>query len=267
MKNIQSEKNLGEEWRLVTFPFHYINDLRIEVSSLGNVRSSSAVRSTNQLKPQITNGYKVAKLKFFNKRSPEIQKQFDYMKEQISKLTKVNADLKMALKRSKKKNEKYYSKETRLQRGTKLVANMKLNYRAQFHADELSRTMNVSALIHRMVAECFVEPKSERHTIVAHKNYNKYDNRTQNLVWMTPEENTEHQKGSPLVIEAKLKKIGLRNENNKHFKLTSTKVMMIKKRIAEGASLKVLSKSFGVSETQLKRIQDGKNWSDIKAAK
>jgi len=43
--------------------------------------------------------------------------------------------------------------------------------------------------------------------------------------------------------------------------------MMIKKRIAEGASLRVLSKSFGVSETQLKRIQDGKNWSDIKAAK
>jgi recombination DNA repair RAD52 pathway protein len=117
-----------------------------------------------------------------------------------------------------------------------------------------------------LVAENFLEQPSPEHTLVAHLDYNKKNNHVNNLIWMTRKENTEHQKKSPYVIAEKKSRVNKRNENTKVYKLTSTKVMLIKKRINEGVPLRTLAKTFKVTETQLLRIKRGINWGNVNPA-
>ena len=50
-------------------------------------------------------------------------------------------------------------------------------------------------------------------------------------------------------------------------KLSTTKVMLMKKLINEGKENKQLVKIFKVSETQIIRIRKGENWGGVEAAK
>ncbi len=143
---------------------------------------------------------------------------------------------------------------------------MKKIYQKEFKAIELKRTINHGGLVHRLVAEYFLDKPTEKHNLVAHLNHNKLDNRADNLKWMTREENAAHQKTSPHVIEAKKERLGKRYEGTKVCKLTSTKVMLIKKKLNQGAKLKTLAKIFKVSDMQIHRIKTGENWSEVKAA-
>ena len=43
--------------------------------------------------------------------------------------------------------------------------------------------------------------------------------------------------------------------------------MLIKKKIAEGMSLRALAKQFKVTETQIRRIKSGENWGHVQAAR
>jgi hypothetical protein len=46
--------------------------------------------------------------------------------------------------------------------------------------------------VHRLVAETYLEKPSNKHTQVNHKNFNKGDNRIDNLEWVTREQNQNH---------------------------------------------------------------------------
>ena len=84
---------------------------------------------------------------------------------------------------------------------------------------------------------------------------------------MTDNECSFHNKKSPLVIAAlEKRRNSKRNENTKVYKLTSTKVMLIKKKINQGTTLRTLSKIFKVTQTQLLRIKRGENWANVPAA-
>jgi hypothetical protein len=69
------------------------------------------------------------------------------------------------------------------------------------------------------------------------------------------------------VIKEKLEREKGLRVNRGVMKLTTTKVMLMKKLINEGKENKQLVKIFKVSETQIIRIRKGENWGGVEAAK
>lgn len=162
-------------------------------------------------------------------------------------------------------------KENRLTKNTiretaELLNTLKKSLSKKFEDDLKGRAINYHALFHRLVAEYFLRKPTSKQTIVAHLDYNKLNNRTDNLKWMTPDENYEHQKHSPYVIKEKSERKYHRRKNSKAIKLTVTRVMLLKKLLNQGKPMKQLVKQFKVTETQIYRIKRGENWGDIKAA-
>ncbi len=113
-------------------------------------------------------------------------------------------------------------------------------------------------LVHRFVADHFLERLSSDHKFVVHLDFSKANNHYQNLKWMTQEELNQHAKTSPKYQAAKVKR-------QEHYKLTESKVKIIKKMLQseKRTRLRVIAKRFGISHTQLNRIRSGENWGHI----
>ena len=166
--------------------------------------------------------------------------------------------------RSVKENNE---EEKVIEEKTNLLESFKKNLSKKFQDDLKERTINYHSLVHRLVAVYFLnEPKADQ-TIVSHLDHDKLNNRANNLKWMTPEENYEHQKNSPLVIQEKSERRYRRTPGSAVNKLTVTKVMLLKKLIRQGKPMKQLVRQFKVTDTQIYRIKRGENWGDIEAAK
>ena len=246
----------AEQWKTVQFDFEFTQDGHIEISNYGRIRSFNRISKGNILKPSIINGYYILRLKLYRPREQKTQKEFDYLQEQATKLCQ---QLKI-LKSSNGDTEKVESM-------TELLESLKKNITKRLNDDLKSRTINYASLVHRLVATYFLNKPSEEHTVVAHLDFEKLNNKFTNLKWMTLKENYEHQQKSPYVIKEKEERVHKRKESSKATKLTVTKVMLLKKLLNEGKPLKTLVKQFKISETQIFRIKRGENWADIEAAK
>lgn len=254
----------NEKWSLVKPPFRFTNNLKIEVSNFGRVRTSTKIAENRVLKGTLINGYPIVRFKLFKKRADDAQKQLDQKRRKIEQLTGKLRDVKSELKSYKKNSPAYNSNNKKVDNVAAELSTLKEVYRNVFRKDELERTINYAPLVHRLVADSFVKQPSKKHDIVAHLDYNKSNNHFSNLKWMTQEDNIEHQKKSPVVIKEKKKRIGKRPENASGYKLNEKKVAEIKKRIQKGETLSKISDRFNVSETQLLRIKRGINWGDVK---
>ncbi len=112
--------------------------------------------------------------------------------------------------------------------------------------------------VHKLVAQCFL--KNTDGIYVIHLDYDKENNQVSNLKWVTKREKELHQWKNPRFIEAK------KNADPPYSKLTENKVRLIKKMLnnpERKTRLKMIAKQFGVSTTQLKRIQTGENWGHV----
>ncbi|MEM6965225.1 MAG: hypothetical protein AAF573_10690 [Bacteroidota bacterium] len=111
--------------------------------------------------------------------------------------------------------------------------------------------------VHKLVADAFLEKPSEKHTFVIHKDANKLNNHYENLKFGTREDMTQHQIDQGVYLHKNRKMPS-------HSKMTETKVRLLKQRLKEGKTKKrVLARSFGITETQLRRIEKGENWGHI----
>jgi hypothetical protein len=120
---------------------------------------------------------------------------------------------------------------------------------------------SVNHYIHKLVAKHFCQQNSPKDPFVIHLDYNKLDNRADNLQWADRSKVTEHNKNNPSVIN---RLIPLRTKN---YKLTEGKVMLIKQMLRSDKSrLKIIAKQFGITHTQLNRIRSGENWKQVKLA-
>ena len=118
---------------------------------------------------------------------------------------------------------------------------------------------SVNHYIHKLVAKHFCPQNNPKDTFVIHLDFNKQDNRADNLQWADRSKVTEHNKKNPSVIN---RLIPIRTKN---YKLTEGKVMLIKQMLKSDKSrLKMIAKQFGITHTQLNRIRSGENWKQVK---
>ncbi len=116
---------------------------------------------------------------------------------------------------------------------------------------------STSRYVHKLMAEHFLE-KKEGDQYVIHVNYDKKDNRLENLKWATKKEKEEHQFSNPEYKEA--------SKRRRYSKLTEGRVRLIKKKINDPnrkTRMKMIAKQFGISEMQLYRIKSGENWGSV----
>jgi hypothetical protein len=118
---------------------------------------------------------------------------------------------------------------------------------------------SLNRYVHKLVAEFFVEKEDVEKKFVVHLDHDKLNNHWENLKWVTREEMTIHNRENPAVINKTIPK------RTKNYKLTESKVMMIKKMLRSDKNrLKIIAKQFGITHTQLNRIRSGENWGHVK---
>jgi hypothetical protein len=128
------------------------------------------------------------------------------------------------------------------------------------------KILNSHLFIYKLVAQYFIPKNSDDQIYVLHLDHHRNNDAARNLKWATIDERLEHIRKSPHVIEAQ-KQFVERNRSTGRAKLTSTKVMLIKKLLANPnrkTRIKMIARQFGVNEMQIFRIQSGENWGHVK---
>lgn len=113
--------------------------------------------------------------------------------------------------------------------------------------------------IHRLVAEYFCKQPSAKHAFVIHNDHKKDNNKATNLKWVRHEDQIDHAKKDPNVLD--------RLNPGEGPKLTSEKVKKIKLALFKSKkqpTLKALARQFKVSDMQIHRIKTGENWGHVK---
>ncbi len=257
---------INENWKTVKFDFEFTNDFKLEVSNLGRVRSTNMMAEERHLKGSLINNYRVIVLKLYKPRTAKADKRLSFLRGQLSKITENLSPLKQKVKTRVNHDKQYFTYKKKVKELQELYNGLQKIYRKEFNADLKLRTLNRTLLVHRLVAEYFCDKPSDEHKQVTHLDHNRQNNRASNLKWVTQRELNIHQQKSPHVKAAKGSNKGKRNEESKHYKLTSTKVMLIKKRLNEGKTLAAIAKQFKVTAMQISRIKNGQNWSNVRAA-
>lgn len=109
--------------------------------------------------------------------------------------------------------------------------------------------------VHRFVAEAFL-PNPEKHPTVNHKNGDKADNRVDNLEWATQKTNNDHALAKGLNVKARGERIGTA-------KLTASKVLEIRRKLAEGQPQRALAAEYGVYHATIGWIATRRSWKHI----
>ena len=256
MANLVSKNLYGEKWKNVVFGFENTNYYRLEVSNFGRVRSFNKLSDGNILNGSLTEGYKIVRLKFFKPTEPADAKKILNKQKQIAAEMQ---DIKFLKENNAKKS---FIKEEEGE-----LLSLKKSLSKLLAENTKKRTINYHSLVHRLVAKYFLPKPAAGKAIVSHLDHDKLNNIVSNLEWMTVEENSAHQQFSPHVIAEKKKRMYGGKESSRTTKLTVTKVMLLKKLLNEGKTVKQMVKQFKVSDMQIIRIRRGENWGSIPAAK
>jgi len=113
-------------------------------------------------------------------------------------------------------------------------------------------------LIHRLVAEYFLDKENPLQRYVIHLDYNKSNNTVENLKWVTKETLSQHHRLNPNYTYDRPRRVT-------NSKLDETQVIRLKKKLKRGKNpLYKIAKEFGITHTQLNRIRSGENWGHIK---
>lgn len=109
-------------------------------------------------------------------------------------------------------------------------------------------------LVHRLVCEAFKGGPPHGRPLVAHLNGNPADNRPENLVWATAQENQDHRK---------LHGTDCRGGRNPNAKFAGGEIPLIRERAAQGESNASIARSYSVRTETIWAIVNGVNWKHV----
>ena len=135
----------------------------------------------------------------------------------------------------------------RIRTGRILTA--RLNFKGYLRASVKSRP----TWVHRAVLEAFRGPRPVG-MVCAHLNGNPQDNRLENLVWTTREENERHKR---------LHGTALLGEKNPNARLTVAGVLLARELMAQGHAKRAVARRLGVHVRRIQEIAQGKAWAHV----
>jgi hypothetical protein len=116
-----------------------------------------------------------------------------------------------------------------------------------------TKTKNITA--HRLVAKAFI-PNPQDLREVNHINGIKWDNRVENLEWLSSSDNKKHGFKTGL-YQPKL------GESHSHARLTELQVLEIRERAKNGESGYSLAKIYGITQSHASAIITNKVWKHL----
>lgn len=128
------------------------------------------------------------------------------------------------------------------------------------------KVINRNLLLHRLVAEQFLPKENEEEIFVIHLDFDKTNNRLDNLRWATKQQSEVHNQKNPAVIQS-ISNMVEDIRQGKRNKLNPSKVLFIRNKLDDPkrkTRMKMLAKQFDVSEMQLYRIKRRENWGHLK---
>jgi HNH endonuclease/NUMOD4 motif len=137
------------------------------------------------------------------------------------------------------------------------------SFRYRIYANK--KVINRNILLHRVVAEQFLPNENEEKIFVIHLDFDKNNNRVENLRWATKEQMEVHNKKNPAVIQS-ISNMVEDIHQGKRNKLNPSKVLFIRNKLDDPnrkTRMKMLAKQFEVSEMQLYRIKRRENWGHL----
>lgn len=253
--------NEEEIWKEYPINLNYENFFRIEISSWGRAKTfHSRAPEGNIVKGSLREGYPcLGGVKLFKKRPPKVASKIQEYNDRVDLM---NREIKELL-RLKDMPEDVVAQRlitVRAKRDALIQKRKKYIYKT-----DKERTINFHVLIHRAMAELFLERK-EGDEVVIHKDFDKLNNNLDNLAWVTKEVSFARYGDSP-AYQAYIKSDKAKNSQKnivRNFKLTKNDVLYIKEKLSQGKTLKELAHRFGVSDMQIYRIKIGENWSNVK---
>ncbi len=236
---------------------------RLFVSNFGRVKSvNTHCPEGRLLKGSRREGYPIISMRLFNERSKYVQGKIDEYNQIIDLLQQEIKDLRRI------KNMPQDIVAARLVTVRANRDEMVQTRKKFIHKTDKKRTVHVHVLVHRAVAELFLE-KTEKDEVVIHKDFVKDHNHVDNLEWVSREESFNRYSQNPYYLSGKYKEQfqNLDRRTPRNQKLKKEEVLYIKEKLAQGKTLKELAKKFGVSDMQIHRIKTGENWSSVKTVK
>lgn len=248
-----------EIWKDYGLPYTYVNDYRVQVSSHGNVKVFNKLNPEGRLvKENLQEGYPIVRMKLFKKRRKNVEERIQEFNREIQLIEQERRDV----KKSELSNSEIFSQVERLNLERKKIIEQRSKY---IKRTDKTRTINAHFLVHRAVAELFVE-KQENAEIVIHKDFNKKNNHYSNLSWETKENSFARYGQNPVfkINKMKAELLGIKGKKRGFSKLDEKDVLLIKEKLRKGKTLRSIAQRFKVSDMQIHRIKSGENWAEVK---
>ncbi len=120
---------------------------------------------------------------------------------------------------------------------------------------------NYALYLHMQVAKYWSKKPKQNYTRYIHKDLNRKNNLPSNIVWVSDE-------GWRTYVKQRAEKYGfVPHKKGGKPKLRRGEVAIIKKMLLSGKTRKkMIAKRFGVSHTQINRIEKGENWGSVEPA-